>query len=180
MYVFELGSERVNLGIKGLRHLPWDAHALLRASRYSVGTVVSVTLSSDHRVVDGAVGAQWLAAFKTFLEQPMTMLLWSVHWDNGAVRTEITTSATDWNVSYLCDKKDDLRSLGVDFRGVDSQIEARQVGWNYWNIFRKICLGMFVNFQLLILLRLSSVSCLAIYRRCQRGIQIVGPWTCHF
>ncbi|HBB54899.1 MAG TPA: dihydrolipoamide acetyltransferase, partial [Hyphomonadaceae bacterium] len=29
----------------------------------------------DHRVVDGAIGAQWLAAFKTFVEAPETMLL---------------------------------------------------------------------------------------------------------
>lgn len=37
--------------------------------------VMSVTLSCDHRVVDGAVGAQWLQAFKGFLEKPTTMLL---------------------------------------------------------------------------------------------------------
>ena len=35
---------------------------------------MSVTLSCDHRVVDGAVGAQWLKEFKNFLEQPATML----------------------------------------------------------------------------------------------------------
>lgn len=37
--------------------------------------VMSVTLSCDHRVVDGAVGAQWLKAFRSFLENPITMLL---------------------------------------------------------------------------------------------------------
>jgi len=36
---------------------------------------MSVTLSSDHRVVDGAVAAQWLNTFKGYLENPMTMLL---------------------------------------------------------------------------------------------------------
>lgn len=36
---------------------------------------MSVTLSCDHRVVDGAVGAQWLAAFKSYLEKPFKMLL---------------------------------------------------------------------------------------------------------
>uniref|UniRef100_A0A1B6CB53 Acetyltransferase component of pyruvate dehydrogenase complex n=1 Tax=Clastoptera arizonana TaxID=38151 RepID=A0A1B6CB53_9HEMI len=36
---------------------------------------LSVTLSCDHRVVDGAVGAQWLSAFKQLLEQPQMMLL---------------------------------------------------------------------------------------------------------
>lgn len=37
--------------------------------------VMSVTLSCDHRVVDGAVGAQWLAAFRGYMEQPVTMIL---------------------------------------------------------------------------------------------------------
>ena len=36
---------------------------------------MSVTLSCDHRVVDGAVGAQWLAVFKRMLEQPHNMML---------------------------------------------------------------------------------------------------------
>ncbi|RMX47747.1 hypothetical protein pdam_00011782 [Pocillopora damicornis] len=42
---------------------------------YTTGTMMSVTLSCDHRVVDGAVGAQWLSAFKSYLEKPLTMLL---------------------------------------------------------------------------------------------------------
>ena len=37
--------------------------------------MMNVTLSADHRVVDGAVGAQWLQAFKGYLEAPTTMLL---------------------------------------------------------------------------------------------------------
>lgn len=37
--------------------------------------VMKVTLSCDHRVVDGAVGAVWLRHFKEFLEKPHTMLL---------------------------------------------------------------------------------------------------------
>ncbi|XP_056399371.1 dihydrolipoyllysine-residue acetyltransferase component of pyruvate dehydrogenase complex, mitochondrial [Hyla sarda] len=42
---------------------------------FDVANMMSVTLSCDHRVVDGAVGAQWLAEFKKFLEKPTTMLL---------------------------------------------------------------------------------------------------------
>ncbi|XP_041427330.1 dihydrolipoyllysine-residue acetyltransferase component of pyruvate dehydrogenase complex, mitochondrial isoform X2 [Xenopus laevis] len=42
---------------------------------FDVASMMSVTLSCDHRVVDGAVGAQWLAEFKKFLEKPTTMLL---------------------------------------------------------------------------------------------------------
>jgi len=42
---------------------------------YQEATVLTATLSCDHRVVDGAVGAQWLAAFKKYVENPMSMLL---------------------------------------------------------------------------------------------------------
>jgi len=41
----------------------------------AVATVMTVTLSADHRVVDGAVGARWLQSFKGFVEDPVTMLL---------------------------------------------------------------------------------------------------------
>uniref|UniRef100_A0A8C2QY14 Dihydrolipoamide acetyltransferase component of pyruvate dehydrogenase complex n=1 Tax=Capra hircus TaxID=9925 RepID=A0A8C2QY14_CAPHI len=42
---------------------------------FDVASMMSVTLSCDHRVVDGAVGAQWLAEFRKYLEKPITMLL---------------------------------------------------------------------------------------------------------
>jgi pyruvate dehydrogenase E2 component (dihydrolipoamide acetyltransferase) len=38
-------------------------------------SIMSVTLSCDHRVVDGALGAELLAAFRGFVEQPVTMLV---------------------------------------------------------------------------------------------------------
>jgi len=38
-------------------------------------SVMTVTLSCDHRVVDGALGAELLAAFKGYLENPVTMLV---------------------------------------------------------------------------------------------------------
>lgn len=38
-------------------------------------TVMTVTLSADHRVVDGAVGARWLAAFRMLIENPVRILL---------------------------------------------------------------------------------------------------------
>jgi pyruvate dehydrogenase E2 component (dihydrolipoamide acetyltransferase) len=38
-------------------------------------TVMTVTLSADHRAVDGAVGARWLAAFKSLIENPVRILL---------------------------------------------------------------------------------------------------------
>ncbi len=40
-----------------------------------VATFMTVTLSCDHRVVDGAVGAKWLSVFKKFMENPASMLL---------------------------------------------------------------------------------------------------------
>jgi pyruvate dehydrogenase E2 component (dihydrolipoamide acetyltransferase) len=51
-------------------------------SKLGVGFVIGrsinymrVTLSCDHRVVDGAVGAKWLQRFKGYLENPEAMLL---------------------------------------------------------------------------------------------------------
>lgn len=41
----------------------------------TVASMMRVTLSCDHRVVDGAVGAQWLQHFKKFMENPQAMLL---------------------------------------------------------------------------------------------------------
>ena len=42
---------------------------------YTESVRLTATLSCDHRVVDGAVGAQWLAAFRQHLENPTTLLL---------------------------------------------------------------------------------------------------------
>ncbi|XP_078047326.1 dihydrolipoamide S-acetyltransferase muc isoform X3 [Augochlora pura] len=42
---------------------------------FTTAQYMSVTASCDHRTVDGAVGAQWLAAFKSFMENPTNMLL---------------------------------------------------------------------------------------------------------
>lgn len=41
----------------------------------AVGTVMSVTLSADHRVIDGAVAAEWMAAFVHRIENPVSTLL---------------------------------------------------------------------------------------------------------
>lgn len=41
----------------------------------AVGTVISVTLSADHRAIDGAVAAQWMAAFTRRIENPLTILI---------------------------------------------------------------------------------------------------------
>ena len=41
----------------------------------AVATVMTVTLTCDHRVVDGALGAKWLQHFKRYVESPITMML---------------------------------------------------------------------------------------------------------
>ncbi len=43
--------------------------------QFKVASMMQVTLSSDHRVVDGAVAAMWGQEFKKFIEKPELMLL---------------------------------------------------------------------------------------------------------
>lgn len=52
-----------------------EPRPVVRDGALAVATVATCTLSCDHRVVDGAVGARLLAAFKGFVEYPSTMLL---------------------------------------------------------------------------------------------------------
>jgi pyruvate dehydrogenase E2 component (dihydrolipoamide acetyltransferase) len=52
-----------------------EQRAVVKDGALAIATVMSVTLSVDHRAVDGAIGAQFLAAFKGLLQDPMTMLL---------------------------------------------------------------------------------------------------------
>jgi len=47
----------------------------LENPKIKISNVLTVTLSCDHRVVDGAVGAQWLQVFKDLLENPIKFLL---------------------------------------------------------------------------------------------------------
>jgi pyruvate dehydrogenase E2 component (dihydrolipoamide acetyltransferase) len=47
---------------------------VVRNGQLAVGTVMACTLTCDHRVVDGAIGARFLQAFKALLEDPVTML----------------------------------------------------------------------------------------------------------
>jgi len=52
-----------------------EERAVVKNGELAVATVMSVTLTCDHRVVDGAVGARWLQAFKGFIEEPAAMLV---------------------------------------------------------------------------------------------------------
>ena len=52
-----------------------EQRPIVRDGALAVATVMTVTLSCDHRAVDGAVGARWLQSFKSYIENPVTMLL---------------------------------------------------------------------------------------------------------
>ena len=52
-----------------------EQRPVVKNGELTVATVMSVTLSCDHRAIDGAVGAEYMAAVKMFLEQPSAMLL---------------------------------------------------------------------------------------------------------
>ena len=52
-----------------------EPRAVVKAGVLAVATVMSCTLSVDHRVADGATGAQWMAAFKAIIEDPLSLML---------------------------------------------------------------------------------------------------------
>ncbi len=52
-----------------------EQRPVVKDGALAVATVMSCTLSGDHRVIDGAIGARFLAAFKGYAEDPLTMLL---------------------------------------------------------------------------------------------------------
>jgi len=48
---------------------------VIKDGALAIATVMSVTLSCDHRVIDGSVGAELLQYFKGYIEEPLTMML---------------------------------------------------------------------------------------------------------
>ena len=58
------------MAIGGIKEVP-----VVREGQIVPGNVMMVTLSCDHRVVDGATGAAFLQTFKTYMENPVTMLI---------------------------------------------------------------------------------------------------------
>jgi pyruvate dehydrogenase E2 component (dihydrolipoamide acetyltransferase) len=52
-----------------------EQRAVVKNGAVVPATVMSVTLSTDHRAVDGALGAELLAAFRGYIEKPMGMLV---------------------------------------------------------------------------------------------------------
>ena len=52
-----------------------EERAVVRNGKIEAEWMMSATLSTDHRAVDGALGAQLLGAFKALIENPMLMLV---------------------------------------------------------------------------------------------------------
>jgi pyruvate dehydrogenase E2 component (dihydrolipoamide acetyltransferase) len=52
-----------------------EERAVVKNGEVKIATIMSVTLSTDHRAVDGALGAELLGAFKRHIENPMGMLV---------------------------------------------------------------------------------------------------------
>jgi len=88
---YEGGSFSVsNLGMFGIKHFTavinppqaaimavgaGEERPVVRDGVLGSATVMTVTLSCDHRAIDGALGARLLQAFKVLIEDPLTMLL---------------------------------------------------------------------------------------------------------
>jgi len=52
-----------------------EQRPVVKAGALAIATVMTCTMSVDHRVVDGALGAEWLAAFKAIIEDPLSLML---------------------------------------------------------------------------------------------------------
>ncbi len=52
-----------------------EKRPVVKDGELAVATIMSCTLSVDHRAIDGAVGAEWIAAFKGFIEEPFMMMV---------------------------------------------------------------------------------------------------------
>ena len=52
-----------------------EERVVVKGGEMKIANVMSVTLSTDHRCVDGALGAELLGAFKRYIENPMGMLV---------------------------------------------------------------------------------------------------------
>ena len=73
--VVEFGSiitapQAASLAVGAVRRVP-----VVRGDQIVIGQVMNVTMSADHRVVDGAVAAQYLQALKRLLEAPVSILI---------------------------------------------------------------------------------------------------------
>jgi pyruvate dehydrogenase E2 component (dihydrolipoamide acetyltransferase) len=52
-----------------------EKRPVVKEGALAIATMMTVTLSVDHRVIDGALGAEWLSAFKAIVEDPLSLML---------------------------------------------------------------------------------------------------------
>ncbi len=52
-----------------------EKRPVVKNDQLAIATVMTVTLTCDHRALDGAIGARWLAAFKGLIENPITLIV---------------------------------------------------------------------------------------------------------
>jgi pyruvate dehydrogenase E2 component (dihydrolipoamide acetyltransferase) len=52
-----------------------EQRAVVKDGQVKVATVMTVTMSTDHRCIDGAIGAEYLQVFKKLIENPMSLIL---------------------------------------------------------------------------------------------------------
>ncbi|MDP1736137.1 MAG: pyruvate dehydrogenase complex dihydrolipoamide acetyltransferase [Caulobacter sp.] len=52
-----------------------EQRPVVKNGALAIATVMTVTLTCDHRVVDGAIGGRFLSAFKALIEDPLTMIV---------------------------------------------------------------------------------------------------------
>ncbi len=52
-----------------------EERPVVRDHQVIIATMLTATLSADHRVLDGATGAEFLAEFKSLLQDPISLLL---------------------------------------------------------------------------------------------------------
>ncbi len=52
-----------------------EKRAVVKHDRIEIATVMSCTLACDHRVLDGAMGSQWLQIFRKLIEEPAALLV---------------------------------------------------------------------------------------------------------
>jgi pyruvate dehydrogenase E2 component (dihydrolipoamide acetyltransferase) len=79
-----------NLGMFGIKHFQaiinppqcsilavgvGEQRPIVKNGALTIATVMSATISCDHRAIDGALGAKWLNVFKKLVEDPLTMML---------------------------------------------------------------------------------------------------------
>jgi pyruvate dehydrogenase E2 component (dihydrolipoamide acetyltransferase) len=52
-----------------------EQRPVVKSGALAIATVMTCTISVDHRVIDGALAAEWLAAFKSIVEDPLSLML---------------------------------------------------------------------------------------------------------